>query len=431
MNKNPAPQTELKFDESFRKVLKIPGQTDKLPEDWKDFQYVVDKIEALALSFGFAKVEPSLFESHDIVRKFRHTDRQPLKCTTSLGTQIAFRTSALPGLIRMYVESRVPEKERISKWYYLAPVVSQQENPHQLISSIDYGFEVLGDESPVFDAQILALGWKLYNDLAKENITLEVGSRGCENCWPEYRETLSRAFASAKYSLCKECAQSVEKNPEKILSCQEADCQSIAADAPAFIDYLDPNCSAHLTHVLESLDELGVPYTLMTSSDGEEHTKRTVFKFHFNHPQDSFTLSRGGRHDGLFRHYELDPYPALGLSGELSKLLRAWRLSGGQPEVASRADVAIIPLGELGSKKSLSIFSSFWDAKVSIVTLLGDNSLKMRLQQAGEMKIPVALIIGQKEALDGTIILRDVRSGMQEVFTTDRILSEVKKRLGD
>src|SRR3989338_6910623 len=121
MNKNPAPQTELKFDESFRKVLKIPGKTDKLPEDWKDFQYVVDKIEALALSFGFAKVEPSLFESHDIVRKFRHTDRQPLKCTTSLGTQIAFRTSALPGLIRMYVESRVPEKERISKWYYLAP----------------------------------------------------------------------------------------------------------------------------------------------------------------------------------------------------------------------------------------------------------------------------------------------------------------------
>ena len=93
--------------------------------------------------------------------------------------------------------------------------------------------------------------------------------------------------------------------------------------------------------------------------------------------------------------------------------------------------MALIPLGDLACKKALSLFSKFWDEGISIVNLLGDNSLKNRLQQAGEMKIPVGLVVGQKEALDDTVILRDIKSGMQEVFTSDRILSEVKKRLGE
>ena len=53
-----------------------------------------------------------------------------------------------------------------------------------------------------------------------------------------------------------------------------------------------------------------------------------------------------------------------------------------------------------------------------------------KLKEAVAKKCEIALIIGQKEAIDETVILRDMRSGMQEVFALDRIIEEVKKRLG-
>ena len=91
----------------------------------------------------------------------------------------------------------------------------------------------------------------------------------------------------------------------------------------------------------------------------------------------------------------------------------------------------ILSSGDLACKKSLPLFSDLWDSEIKIINLVGENSLKARLPKAAEMKALLALVIGQKEALDNTVILRDVRSGMQEVFPTERILSEVKKRLGD
>ena len=56
--------------------------------------------------------------------------------------------------------------------------------------------------------------------------------------------------------------------------------------------------------------------------------------------------------------------------------------------------------------------------------------VKNQLKAAETFKAPVALIMGQKEATDEMVILRDVKSGMQEVISYDKIVEEVKKRLG-
>ena len=49
---------------------------------------------------------------------------------------------------------------------------------------------------------------------------------------------------------------------------------------------------------------------------------------------------------------------------------------------------------------------------------------------ANKFNVKLSLIIGQKEALDETIIIRDMDSGIQEVVAMEKIVKEVKKRLG-
>ncbi len=45
------------------------------------------------------------------------------------------------------------------------------------------------------------------------------------------------------------------------------------------------------------------------------------------------------------------------------------------------------------------------------------------------MNVRFALILGQKEAIDESIIIRDMVSGSQEVVQLSKIVKEIKKRI--
>ena len=57
------------------------------------------------------------------------------------------------------------------------------------------------------------------------------------------------------------------------------------------------------------------------------------------------------------------------------------------------------------------------------------DSLKLQLEEAERVKAKYALILGQKELIDETILLRDMESGVQETIDVRKILHELDKRL--
>ena len=65
-----------------------------------------------------------------------------------------------------------------------------------------------------------------------------------------------------------------------------------------------------------------------------------------------------------------------------------------------------------------------------MVEAFGKGSLKAQLEIANNMKAAHTLILGQKEVLDGTIIIRDMESGAQEIVAVEKVVGMMKKRLG-
>ena len=51
------------------------------------------------------------------------------------------------------------------------------------------------------------------------------------------------------------------------------------------------------------------------------------------------------------------------------------------------------------------------------------------MEAANKLDVPFVLIIGQKELQDGTIIVRDMESGVQEIIDQQKIESHLKKKL--
>jgi histidyl-tRNA synthetase len=68
-------------------------------------------------------------------------------------------------------------------------------------------------------------------------------------------------------------------------------------------------------------------------------------------------------------------------------------------------------------------------AGVSLSHSLSKEGLKKQLELANKLGAKYALILGQKEVLDGTAIIRDMDGGTQEIINFDKIVQEVQKKL--
>ncbi|MBI5222439.1 MAG: hypothetical protein HY980_03000 [Candidatus Magasanikbacteria bacterium] len=60
---------------------------------------------------------------------------------------------------------------------------------------------------------------------------------------------------------------------------------------------------------------------------------------------------------------------------------------------------------------------------------LGKSALKAQLELANKFGVAHTLILGQKEAQDGTIIIRDMESGIQEIIDQKKLKSELEKKM--
>jgi len=139
-------------------------------------------------------------------------------------------------------------------------------------------------------------------------------------------------------------------------------------------------------------------------------------------------LGGGGRYDHLIESLGGRPTPACGFALGIERLL----LSLDPDKVAAskkRPDVFLAQLGEGPRLKSLRLFEELRQAGLAVHQSFTKESLKGQLAIANQLKVKYTLILGQKELLDGTILLRDMESGSQEVVDIKKIKPILLKRL--
>ena len=80
--------------------------------------------------------------------------------------------------------------------------------------------------------------------------------------------------------------------------------------------------------------------------------------------------------------------------------------------------------------KSLGVIEALRKAKVPIVHSLSKDKLSIQLGMAEKSEIPFVIIIGQKEAMDGTVIVRKMSTRLQDTVKVEKLADYLKKHLG-
>ena len=100
-----------------------------------------------------------------------------------------------------------------------------------------------------------------------------------------------------------------------------------------------------------------------------------------------------------------------------------------KPYRAPKPKIFLAQLGDLAKKKSLKLFSELEKNGILVAESFGRGSLKSQLRVADKLEVELTLILGQKEALDGTVIIKNMLTGVQEIVTVDKLVDLVRKKL--
>lgn len=409
---------------------RLPASMDFSPEAHLAWDAFFEKMIMLAHTFGYQRVDTPQIEDARLFGFWSSGDDQLLTFNDPKGNLVAAKPTNIFSLVRMYLENQFPERESVTKWFYISDI-SYINDKKEIKQTKEYGLQLLGQIAPIADAQLINLLLRLFTQAGFNNLSLEINNVGCIECLPSYQEQLKNYFKDKKYDLCENCINHLEAgNPLQILACNNLSCTTAANEVPPIIDFLCENCRRHFIAVLEGLDELGIAYNLNQRVIGKPWSRRTVFEIKFKTETAEASLGQGGHADDLVQGLGGLPASALGFSSSIDTILAAYELAQLKFVSKNKVDVFLVPLGDLAAKKTLRLFTELWNHDILASEFSGPGSIKTQLKLAESNKVAIALIIGQKEARDGTVILRDVKSGMQELFTYERIIEEVKKRLG-
>jgi histidyl-tRNA synthetase len=290
---------------------------------------------------------------------------------------------------------------------------------------------VFGENDPILDAQVMQLAYRVVRELGLKDIEFQVNSIGVPESRKRYEKALVRFLESQKQKLFQVCRDRLETNPLRILDCKEDKCVQLTATAPQAIDFLDDESRAHFKSLLEYLDELELPYAINPRLvRGLDYYTRTVFEIWSSDREGKkYALGGGGRYDNLIQELGGEPTPAIGFGLGLDRIVLEMRRMQVKPYEMPKPRVFLAQLGDLAKKKSLRLFSELEKHGILVAESFGRGSLKAQLRVANRLGVEVTLILGQKEALDGTAIVKDVVSGTQETVTQEKLTDAVKKIL--
>ena len=418
------------------------GMHDILPLDQKYFQKIYDVCENMANFYGFKKIDTPILEETELFSKgiglaTDITEKQMYSFRTKGGDYLTLRPEGTASIVRAYIEHGMQNLPQPIKLWYFGPYF-RYEKPQagRYRQFWQFGFEVLGEESSVVDVQIIQIFYNILRELKLKNLLIEINSIGDSKCRPYYKKLLVSYFRSREQALCTDCRRRLWKNPLRILDCKEEKCQRIIDQAPQMIDHLCDECHSHFKEVLELLDEIELPYRLNPHLvRGLDYYTKTVFEIFFKDPlKGEFpegvtrdALAGGGRYDTLVRLLRGKDTPASGAAAGLERIAATMKTKGITLKKPAQIQVFLAQLGNLAKRKSLPLLEDFRKAKIQVAESLGRDSLKDQLKIANKIGVKYALIFGQKEALEGTIIIKDMASGRQKTVKLEKVIKEMEK----
>jgi histidyl-tRNA synthetase len=415
------------------------GTQDVLPSEQKYWEYIVEMAKLAMRGWGFHRVDTPLFEetvlftrsvgeNTDIVAK----ELFELK-TRGGGAASSLRPEGTAPLVRAYIEHGMRSWPKPVKLYYVGPFfrydrpqAGRWRQLHQ------FGFEIFGSAAPITDAEVIYVAHTLLAQLGLDDYVFRLNSLGAPADRKAYIKVLKDHYRRNRSKLCQDCKERLKTNPLRVLDCKEEKCQQVANTAPRLLDHLSDEARENFEQTVGMLRELEVPHEIYPSLvRGLDYYTGTVWEVlpRSQEAASQGSLGGGGRYDGLVRLLGGRDTPALGGSFGIERIVARLKEEEVELTAVDGPSVFVAQLGGAAKIAALKVMRSLQEAQIQFAESVDREGMQPQLKLANRLGATWVVIIGQKEVLDKTVILRNMVSGMQEVVAQDKLAQELSRRL--
>ena len=412
---------------------------DILGDKYFKFQGFFEKAQEISTYYGFKPIEMPILEKREV---FTTTiglgtdivDKEMYTLRTKSGDRLALRPEGTAPSIRAYLEDGMISWPQPVMLYYYGPFF-RHDSPQRgrYRQFYQFGLEIIGSEKSISDAMIIRTTTIILEEAGAKNLTVDINSIGDKECRPQYVRELISYYKKYINQVCPTCRQRIKENPLRVLDCKDPKCAEIKEGAPDAISYLCDGCKDHFKEVLEYLEEMKIPYRLNKNLvRGLSYYTRTVFEVFENEETTEgifpLSIAAGGRYDYLAKllHGKRD-ISAVGVSIGVDRVVESNWYAGLAPKILKKPKIYFVQLGFDAKLKSLNIIEMLRKAKVPVLQALSKDSLGTQLSIAEKTGIPYVIIFGQKEAIESSVIVRDMNTRSQETVKIDKLLEYLKK----
>jgi histidyl-tRNA synthetase len=423
-------------------LITVRGTHDILPQEQKKWQYVKETLCRVAQNYGFSEITTPLMEYGQIFSKAigEETDiiaKEMYYLKSNDDHAIALRPEGTAGVVRAYYEHGLFTEPSPLRLFYYGPMF-RHERPQKgrLRQFHQFGVESIGENAASEDALSILLGKQILDrvGLPNRSYSIVINSIGCPLCRPKYIKKLASFIRGLKKdSICEDCARRANVNPLRLFDCKNPHCQSQYTNAPTPLDFLCNECKQHFKELLEYLEETKIEFTVNDRLvRGLDYYTRTVFEF-VSSIGDSRGLAiiAGGRYDNLVSLFGKRSAPAIGFGMGIERFLQIMADAKISFPKTDTPEVFVVQLGESARRKSFSLIQQLVAGNISISSAISKDGLKSQLRAADRSGAHFAIIIGQREIIDKTIILKDLKSGGQETVDIQQCTAVIKDRLSN
>jgi histidyl-tRNA synthetase len=212
------------------------------------------------------------------------------------------------------------------------------------------------------------------------------------------------------------CRGEVMKDAFALYRCNKTGCQEVAADAPRPVHFLSEKSRIHFRSVLEHVEQLGLTYELDDMLVGDERGPHLAFALDFEDADATLMGAIGGRFDEYLRR-ETHHKDSAGVGA--SMFFRKKGITSrtcALPAKNYKPKVYFAQLGPRAKLQGLTVVDMLRAARVPVLQSFDTAHLGNQIATARELGVSHLLIMGQREALDGTLIVRSMRNSAQTIL---------------
>jgi len=414
------------------------GMRDIMNEDYYGFQGFFEKAQEVAVYYGFKPIDTPILESENIFTSSIGegtdiVDKEMYTLKTKGGDHLAMRPEHTASLMRAYIEHGMQTMPQPVMFYQYGPVFRHDKPQRGRYRQFwQFDLDSLGSDKSIMDALVIKAGMSVLEEAGAQNLSIDINSIGDKECRNGYIRELVNYYKKNISSLPAIDRERLKTNPLRILDSKEEKTKEINEGAPDAISHLCPSCKKHFKEVLEYLEEMGINYNLNKNLvRGLSYYTRTVFEVYAESGVEGeapMQIASGGRYDYLAKQIGgKKDVPAVGFSMGVDRIVESKWYKKLSPRILKKPKIYFIQLGTEAKLKSLNVIEILRKVHIPIAQSLSRDSLGSQLAIAEKLAIPYALIFGVKEALDNSVIVRNMQTRSQDTVKLSKLLEYLKE----